>query len=243
MKPAIDINADLGEGGLYDRELLALVSSASISCGVHAGSEQDIRKAIAWAIKNNVSIGAHPSYPDRETQGRRSLNIAAADLRISLMAQLHWLETLVYEAGGSLRHVKPHGALYNDAARNRDLARLIASCVRDFDPALTLIGLAGSEVLTAGQAAGLQVRAEAFVDRRYQADGSLVPRSHAQALITDTAEALAQAMCFINGDAVTTVDSQQLTVHADTLCIHGDSAHALEFAQQLLRQLSAVSPR
>lgn len=238
MSRMIDTNADLGEGGEFDQELLTLVSSANISCGAHAGSEQDIRQAIAWAIENRVTIGAHPSYPDRENFGRHSLLIAPAVLRKSLMWQLHWLETLVNEAGGRLQHVKPHGALYNDAARDLKLAELVAHCVRDFDPSLVLVGLAGGKLLDAGQAVGLRVSAEAFVDRRYQADGSLVPRSHECALITDTMEALDQALRIAAGEPVATVDGGRIQIRADTLCIHGDSAHALEFARavnQILR--------
>ncbi|MDO9520763.1 MAG: 5-oxoprolinase subunit PxpA [Pseudohongiella sp.] len=233
MTRGIDLNADLGEGGKFDRELLTLVSSASISCGAHAGSGQDIWQAIAWAVENNVAIGAHPSYPDRENRGRLSIAIEPAELYKTLMQQLNWLATLVAEQGGRLQHVKPHGALYNDAARDNQLAVLIAQCVRDFDPSLTLVGLAGGKLLEAGQSAGLEVRAEAFIDRRYQADGSLVPRKHERALITDVAEALAQARCFITGDPVTTVDGNSINVKADTLCIHGDSEYALEFAQHL----------
>lgn len=233
MKQVIDLNADLGEGGQFDRELLTLVSSANISCGAHAGTEQEIRQAIAWAIENRVAIGAHPSYPDRENWGRVSINIQPASLRQSLMWQLHWFETLVHEHGGRLRHVKPHGALYNDAARDSELATMVARCVKDFDPSLTLVGLAGSRLIEAGQAAGLKVIAEAFVDRRYQADGTLVPRPHERAVITDPAEALAQAECFVNGDFITAIDGSQIRVLAESLCIHGDSVHALEFAQRL----------
>lgn len=239
MNRVIDINADLGEGGDFDHELLSLVSSANISCGAHAGTEQDIRQAIQWAIENNVAIGAHPSYPDRENRGRRSLVIAPAELRSSLMQQLHWLTIMVKEAGGRLRHVKPHGALYNDAVHDYRLAELVADCVKEFDPSLTLIGLAGGSLLDAGVAAGLDVKAEAFVDRRYQADGALVPRSQPHALITDTQEALTQALGIVTGQPITTLDGSSLQIRADTLCIHGDTAHALEFARALSSGLSA----
>lgn len=238
MSRAVDINADLGEGGDFDHELLTMVSSANISCGAHAGTEQNIRQAIEWAIKNKVAIGAHPSYPDRENWGRVSLVITPAELRKSLMWQLHWLETLVKDAGGTLRHVKPHGALYNDTAHNQQLAELITRCVGDFDPSLTLVGLAGGRLLAAGRAAGLNVCAEAFVDRRYQADGTLVPRNHERALITETQEALAQALNLIRGECITAIDGSRIQISADTLCIHGDSAHALEFARALLSALS-----
>ncbi|TFH71674.1 5-oxoprolinase subunit PxpA [Gammaproteobacteria bacterium LSUCC0112] len=233
MNRHIDLNADLGEGGAFDRELLTVVSSANISCGAHAGSEQDIRQAIRWAIENGVVIGAHPSYPDREHWGRRSMTLSAEQLRDTVMAQLQWLERQVNELGGELHHIKPHGALYNDAAGDAQLARQIARCVKDFDPSLILVGLANSQLLTEGKQAGLKVAAEAFVDRRYRVDGTLVPRSQAQAMIEDTTEALAQSMALIHGSPINVLDGHMISIKADTLCLHGDSAHALAFATAL----------
>ncbi|MBU2097416.1 MAG: 5-oxoprolinase subunit PxpA [Gammaproteobacteria bacterium] len=239
MKTAITLNADVGEGDPFDHELLKLVNCANISCGAHAGTEHDIRQAIAFALQNKVSIGAHPSYPDRENRGRLPLTLPPEKLRESLMYQLNWLQALVQQAGGTLTHVKPHGALYNDAARDDELAKLIADCVRDFDPSLTLVGLAGGKLLEAGQAAGLQVSAEAFIDRRYQADGSLVSRKHPLALINDIQEASEQALCLAHARAITAIDGSELVINADTLCIHGDSAHALAFAGAVASLLSA----
>jgi UPF0271 protein len=239
MTAVIDINADLGEGGNFDRELLTLVSSANISCGAHAGTEHNIRQAIVWAMAHNVAIGAHPSYPDKEHWGRRSLSITGAELYKSLLSQLQWLQTLVHEHGGHLQHVKPHGALYNDAAKNLQLAELIARCVKDFDPSLILVGLAGGKALEAGQRAGLRVCAEAFVDRRYQANGTLLARIDKRALISDAAEAIQQALSLATGSAISAYDGSSITIQADTLCIHGDSAQALEFATQLHSSLLA----
>lgn len=239
MSHTIDINADLGEGDAFDRDLLMLVSSANISCGAHAGSPQDIKQAIRWALENGVVIGAHPSYPDRDHWGRRSLNLSAEQLRATLMSQLQGLETQVREIGGQLQHIKPHGALYNDAARDAQLAGRIAACVRSFDPSLILVSLAGGELLIAGERAGLRVAAEAFVDRRYQADGSLVPRSHPLALIESEEEALKQALALANHLPITAVDGSLISIKADTLCIHGDSAHALQFARAVKAALMA----
>ncbi len=239
MTHTIDLNADLGEGLAFDHPLLELVSSANISCGAHAGSPQDIQQAIRRAIENGVSIGAHPSYPDREHWGRRSLSLSAAQLRATMMSQLQWLETQVRELGGQLQHIKPHGALYNDAARDAQLAGRIAACVRSFDPSLILLGLAGGQLLNAGERAGLRVAAEAFVDRRYQADGSLVPRTHPLALIESEEEALNQALALANHLPVTAVDRSLLSIKADTLCIHGDSDHALQFARAVKAALLA----
>jgi UPF0271 protein len=239
MSRSIDINADLGEGDAFDRDLLMLVSSANISCGAHAGSPQDIEQAIRWAIENNVAIGAHPSYPDREHWGRRSLSLSAEELCTTLMSQLQWLQTQVRELGGQLRHIKPHGALYNDAARDAQLAGLIAACVKRFDPSLILVGLAGGHLINAGDRAGLRVAAEAFVDRRYQADGSLVPRSHPLALITNVEEALSQAVALASQLPIKTIDGNLISIKADTLCIHGDSDHALQFASVVKSALTS----
>ena len=239
MSHTIDLNADLGEGFGFDHRLLELVSSANISCGAHAGSPQDIEQAIRWAIDNGVVIGAHPSYPDREHWGRRSLSLSAAQLRATLMSQLQWLETQVRELGGQLQHIKPHGALYNDAAGDAQLAARIAACVKGFDPSLILVGLAGSQLLNAGERAGLRVAAEAFVDRRYQADGSLVPRNHPLALIESEEEALKQSLALANRLPITAVDGSLISIKADTLCIHGDSAHALQFARAVKSALLA----
>lgn len=239
MNTGIDLNADLGEGGDFDRELLTLVSSANISCGAHAGSEHDIQQAITWALECGVVIGAHPSYPDREHWGRRSMSLSAGQLRDALMSQLQWLEQQVNNLGGALQHVKPHGALYNDVARDVHLAEQVAQCVKDFDPSLVLVGLADGALIQAGKNAGLTVAAEAFVDRRYQANGTLVPRSHALALIDDTQEALNQGLAFIHGSPIKTIDGHLISIKADTLCIHGDSAHALRFARALQTALVA----
>jgi UPF0271 protein len=239
MSHTIDLNADLGEGFAFDQPLLELVSSANISCGAHAGSPQDIQQAIRRAIENGVIIGAHPSYPDHEHWGRRSLSLSATQLRATMMSQLQWLETQVRELGGQLQHIKPHGALYNDAARDAQLAGRIAACVKSFDPSLILVGLAGGHLLDAGERAGLSVAAEAFVDRRYQADGSLVPRSHPQALITNVEEALSQAVALASHLPIKTIDGNLISIKADTLCIHGDSAHAVQFARAVKAALLA----
>ena len=237
MNIQIDLNADLGEGSSFDRELLTLVSSANISCGAHAGTVADIRAAIDEALALGVRIGAHPSYPDREHWGRRSLLLSEDALRSTLLSQLQWLASQVEAAGGRLQHVKPHGALYNDAARDPAPATLIASCVKEFDPALSLCGLAGGAMMEAGRKAGLTILAEAFVDRRYQADASLLPRSQPQALIKDVDQAIQQALSIIQQQTVTAIDGTAVTVKADTLCIHGDSAQALLFARGLRASL------
>jgi len=234
----IDLNADLGEGGDFDQQLLTLVSSANISCGAHAGSATDIRAALLTAKQYGVRIGAHPSYPDRNNMGRKVMAMTAKQLQLSLLEQLTSLQNLASEVSVAIRFVKPHGALYNQAARDLTLARQIADIIRSFDDSLTLVGLAGSQLLDAGREAGLDVCAEAFVDRAYQADGNLVPRAQTGAVIEDTEQAMQQALSIITGQRVMANDGSQITISADTLCIHGDTPQALKFARTLHNRLN-----
>jgi len=234
----IDLNADVGEGYDHDDTLLELVSSANISCGAHAGSERDIRAAINSALRHGLSIGAHPSYPDWQHMGRKSLAISRSALRDSLLQQLTYLAELVQRSGGSVTHIKPHGALYNDAAGDPELADMLCSWVAEFDPSLVLVGLAGGQQQAAAARHGLRSLAEADVDRAYQSDGTLMPRSQPGALFTDITQAVQQAMSIVLHRQVTAGDGQPITVKADTLCIHGDTDNALELASTLREQLA-----
>jgi UPF0271 protein len=229
----IDLNADLGEGAPHDSALLALVSSANISCGVHAGDPDSLAAAIRQALVHGVRIGAHPSFPDRERAGRAPMHLPFPQLRNQLLYQLGALGALVRAQGTRLAHVKPHGALYNQAAEDRQLAEDLVLIVQEFDPSLALVGLAGSELLYAARQVGLRFIAEAFADRRYANTGSLLPRSDARALIHDPQEALAQSLQIITDGFVTAVDGSRVPVQADTLCLHGDTAEALQLAQTL----------
>ncbi|MEX0740230.1 MAG: 5-oxoprolinase subunit PxpA [Pseudohongiella sp.] len=229
----IDLNADLGEGGAFDAELLALVSSANISCGAHAGEADDITSAIRLALLHDVKIGAHPSYPDRLNHGRVSQRLSVVQLQDTIRQQLTWLQDLVHSAGGELNHVKPHGALYNDAARDRHLATALAGIVHDFNKTLTLVGLAGSELVRASREAGLHTLEEAFVDRRYCSDGSLVPRTQPGSVIDDPQVAARQALDIIESGRIAAIDGSIVTVSAQTLCIHGDTPGAVAFAVTL----------
>lgn len=233
----IDLNADLGEGGDYDKALLALVSSANISCGAHAGSDADIRTALLTAKQQHVRIGAHPSYPDRDNMGRKAMAMSAKQLQQTILEQLTRLHNMASETSAIIRFVKPHGALYNQAARDLSLARQVADAVRIFDDSLALVGLAGSQLLRAGQDAGLTTCAEAFVDRAYQADGSLLPRARAGAVIVDTELAMQQALHLVTRQRVHSHDGQEIPIRADTLCIHGDTPQALDFARALHQRL------
>jgi len=229
----IDLNADLGEGAEHDHALLALVSSASISCGVHAGDADAMASAIRHAMAHGVRIGAHPSFPDREHGGRAPMQLAFASLRNHLLYQLGALDALVRAQGTRLAYVKPHGALYNQAATDRRLAEDLVLVVQEFDPGLALMGLAGGELDYAARQQGLRFIAEAFADRRYTSTGELLPRSDERALIHDPEQALAQALEIITEGFVTAVDGSRVPVQADSLCLHGDTPEALLFARTL----------
>jgi len=234
----IDLNADVGEGYATDEELLTLVSSANISCGAHAGSEQDIKAAIRSALANGVRIGAHPSYPDREHMGRQSLSISHARLRASLLQQLHDLAETVRSCGGVLQHIKLHGALYNDAARQPELADAVCRWITEFDHSLWVVGLAGGHQQAAAQRHGLRFLAEAFADRAYQADGTLVPRDQHGAMLADAELAVQQALSIVQHRTVISICGHNIPLAADTLCIHGDTSHAIAIARQLRTRLS-----
>jgi UPF0271 protein len=223
-----------------DAALLAVVSSANIACGFHAGDPDIMRRTIALAVEHGVAIGAHVSLPDLQGFGRRELAVTPAEAHAMTLYQIGALHAFAHAAGSRLRHVKPHGALYNMAARDRRLADAIARAVRDFDPTLCLFGLANSELVAAGREAGLPVAAEAFADRRYRSDGSLQPRREADAVITESDEAIAQAMAMVREGRVRAVDGDIVELKADTLCVHGDGAHAVAFARQLRASLEGA---
>jgi len=229
----IDLNADLGEGGSADAELMTLVSSVNIACGFHAGDAQTMLTSVRNAVKNGVAIGAHPSFPDRENFGRTAMDLPPETVYAQVLYQIGALEAIARAENGVLRHVKPHGMLYNQAAKDPALADAIARAVRDCDPVLILVGLAGSELIRAGERLGLTTRQEVFADRGYQPDGSLVPRTQPGALITDEERALAQTLEMVRSGHVTAIDGTFAAVKAETVCLHGDGEHALQFARRL----------
>jgi len=234
----IDLNADLGEGGPADAALLALVSSANIACGAHAGDAQTMARTVAEAAAHGVAIGAHPGYVDREHFGRRPLDLPPEAVYRLVTEQISALAAIAQAAGAPLVHVKPHGALYNQAARNPERAAAIAQAIRDFDPSLVLVGLAGSALIEAGLTHGLTVGREAFADRRYEADGSLTPRRHPDALIHDPDEAANQVLSLLQQGLLRARDGQSVAMTADTLCVHGDSPTALALVQRIRQALA-----
>ncbi|MDO1510147.1 MULTISPECIES: 5-oxoprolinase subunit PxpA [unclassified Neisseria] len=235
----VDLNADLAEGCGNDEALMQRISSANIACALHAGSFADMRRALVWAKRQNVRIGAHPGYPDRANFGRTDMTLPEAELRACLQYQLGALQALCDAAGVQTAYVKPHGALYNQAARNRQLAGIIADTVGRFNPQLKLMALSGSLLLEAGREAGLGVISEVFADRRYLPDGKLVPRSRPDAQIENDEEAIAQVLQMVLAGTVTAVDGSTVNVRADSICLHGDGAHALEFADKIRAALAA----
>lgn len=241
----IDLNSDLGESfGAWrmgnDAALLAIVSSANIACGFHGGDPDIMRGTVAMAVEHDVTIGAHVSLPDLQGFGRREMAVTPNETYALTLYQIGALHGFAQAAGTRLSHVKPHGALYNMAARDAKLAAAIARAVHDFDPALRLFGLANSALVDAGNAIGIPVAAEAFADRRYRADGTLQPRREADAVIQESDEAIAQAMAMAREGHVRAVDGSIVALQADTLCVHGDGAHAVDFARQLRAALEAA---
>jgi UPF0271 protein len=229
----IDLNADLGEGCGSDAALLQLVSSANIACGFHAGDAQTMLASVREALKNGVAIGAHPSFPDRENFGRTAMQLPPDVVYAQTLYQIGALEAITRAQGGVMRHVKPHGMLYNQAAKEPQLADAIARAVYDCSPALILVGLAGSELIRAGERYGLATRQEVFADRGYQDDGSLVPRTQPGALIDDEEQALAQTLEMVQSGRVKSINGIWTPVTAQTVCLHGDGEHALIFARRL----------
>jgi len=234
--PSIDLNCDMGEAfGNYpmpnDEILLNYISSASIACGFHAGDPNVMQTTVNAAIKKGVAIGAHPGLPDLQGFGRREMQVSPNEVYQMMLYQIGALHAFVKAAGGRLNHVKAHGALYNMAGRDPLLARAIVDAVHDFDPGLILFALAGSEMVVAAKQTGLAFASEVFADRTYQDDGSLTPRSHSDALITDEQQSLKQVLMMIKKQQVLSINNKVVPLKADTLCLHGDGLHAVEFAK------------
>ncbi|WDL96890.1 LamB/YcsF family protein [Alicyclobacillus sp. ALC3] len=241
----VDLNADLGESfGVYklgaDHELLSVVTSANIACGFHAGDPTTVRTAVEAALAAGVAVGAHPGLPDRLGFGRRMMELTEDEAYDLVLYQVSVLYAVTRAYGGELRHVKPHGALYNMAAKQASLAAAIARAVAKVDTALVLVGLAGSEILAAAERHGLASRSEVFADRRYHCDGSLVSRNDPRALIEDAEECVAQAIRMTQGSLVRALDGIDVPVRAETICIHGDGQQAVNFAHRVRTALTAA---
>ena len=229
----VDLNCDMGEGCPNDAELMKLISSANIACGYHAGDADTMRRTVELAIENKVAIGAHPGYKDLESFGRLPMSLSPDEVFDLVIDQVSALKQICAELGSTLHHVKPHGALYNQAAKDKDLAATIAKAVAELESDLILYGLSGSFLISEAEAMNLRTASEVFADRTYQRDGSLTPRSEADALITDRDRSLDQVRQMIKMRTVTTAKGETVPIVADTVCLHGDGEHAVEFAQAI----------
>lgn len=226
----IELNADIGEG-CDDVALMPYLARASIACGGHTGDAASMQAALRLAAEFGLALGAHPSYPDRARFGRQPLAASPDEIAAWVAQQVETLAEHAVALGLRLAHVKPHGALYNAAASDREVARAVARAVAAVDGDLVLVGLSGSLLIAEGRAAGLAVLNEAFADRRYEASGQLVSRETTGALVTDPAMAAMQARSFAEGAPITTLSGTRLRIRADTLCLHGDTPNALNIAQ------------
>lgn len=233
----VDLNCDMGEGCGNDAELMKLISSANIACGFHAGDEATMHRTVQLAIANDIAIGAHPGYRDFENFGRTDLNISPNEAFELVTEQIAIMNRVCESEGATLHHVKPHGALYNRAARDKELAAAIAHAVRTANSELILYGLSGSHLIFEAERAELRTASEVFADRSYQADGSLTPRTQDGALIEDSNDAVEQVIRMVEAKSVIATDGTKVSILADTICIHGDGAHAVDFASSLRRTL------
>ncbi len=238
MKP--DINCDLGEGIGNDEEIIPFITSANIACGYHAGDIDTIQQTIETCLKHNVSIGAHPSFYDRENFGRTEINLPVDDLYDLITQQLIIFSEVADSFDKIIKHVKPHGALYNMAAKDALTAAIIAKAVKEFDSNLILFGLSGSHSISEANTIGLKTASEVFADRTYQDDGSLTPRSNPNALINDAGKVVQQVSQMIKDGIVTTVSGKSIPIKAETICIHGDGDHAVEFAKAIQKLITEV---
>jgi len=246
MNATIDFNCDLGEGMSNDELIMPFITSANIACGGHAGNRDTMQQTIELALRHGVAIGAHPSFPDRANFGRRDMlaeGLSLETLQDALYDQLHNLSTLCGQHGATIHHLKPHGALYNRAAWDRELAAILINITNEFDSKLIIYALSGSELTKIAQQKGMQCYHEVFADRAYADDGSLLPRSEPGALHEDPARALAQSLRFATEGKVETITGKLLQLKADTLCIHGDGSMAAHFAKLIHDGLLAKGVR
>jgi 5-oxoprolinase (ATP-hydrolysing) subunit A len=237
VQRTIDLNCDLGEGVGHDAELLPLIASANIACGAHAGTLETMIETVEAAVAHRVAIGAHPGYFDLDNFGRQERDVTPHEAGRLVLMQIEQLHEV---AGARLRHVKLHGALYNQVCRDAFLAEGVVADLARLWPHLIVFALAGSHFAKAARARGLRVAQEAFADRTYQRDGSLTPRSDPNALITDVSAAVAQVVGIVREGVVRATDGTEVQIRADTICIHGDGEHAVPFARRLREELEAT---
>lgn len=234
----VDLNCDLGESfGVYnignDDAILPYVSSVNIACGFHAGDPSVMHSTVAKALEHDVSIGAHPGLPDLIGFGRRMMHVSPNEVHDYMIYQIGALDGFIRALGGKMNHVKPHGALYNLAAVNSEIADAIAKAIYKVNPELLLFGLASSEFVRAGEKYNLRVVQEVFADRTYQSNGTLTNRKESNALITNEEDAIRQVLQMVQKGNVQAVDGTIVSIAAHTICIHGDGVHAVDFAKSI----------
>ncbi|MBF7024384.1 5-oxoprolinase subunit PxpA [Staphylococcus kloosii] len=239
----VDLNCDLGESfGNYkignDENIIPVITSANIACGFHAGDAQVMNNTVKLAQENNIGIGAHPGLPDLQGFGRRNMDLSPQEIYDTVIYQLGAISGFCAIHNAKLNHVKPHGALYQMGARNEEIAHAIAQAVHDFDASLIFVGLSNTLLISKAKELGLQIASEVFADRRYEANGQLVSRKESDALITDTEEAISQVVSMVKDQQVTAKNGEKIAIQADTICVHGDGAHAFEFVSQIRERLS-----
>lgn len=233
----IDLNCDMGEGFANDAQLMPWISSVNIACGYHAGDADSMQRTLALAIEHQLAIGAHPGFADKANFGRTEVLLPLNEVFDLVITQVQLLQQMAVEMGARLNHVKPHGALYNMSARDALLANTIAKAVYTVDSELVLFGLSGSHSISEAEKIGLRTASEVFADRTYQPNGSLTPRSAANALIGSEEQCLQQVLQMIEQKTVTATNQQAVPIVADTVCLHGDGEHALDFARAIFHKL------
>ena len=237
MREKIDLNCDMGEGYATDALIMPLISSANIACGYHAGGGELMRQTIRLALQHDVAIGAHPSFEDKEGFGRREMHLSSDEIYQIVLNQVNIMRKAAAEEGAKLHHVKPHGALYNMAAKDALIADAISRAIKEIDPSLVLYGLPNSASERSAAQHGLQFYREVFSDRTYTDEGLLTPRSQPNAMIETTEQSVAQVLQIILQETLQSTTGQEIPIKADTICIHGDGEHAVEFAQMINRAL------
>jgi UPF0271 protein len=234
----VDLNADMGEAQGDDATLVGLVTSANVACGFHAGDPMTMRATVDAAVRAGVAVGAHPGYPDRQGFGRRDLAATPAEITADVLYQIGALQAVCRAAGARVRYVKPHGALYNRAAKDATAAKAIAEAVRLADPSLVLLGLAGSLMIDCARAVGVAAAEEAFADRAYSVDGTLVSRNVPGSVLTDPAIISARAVRMMTAGEVETLGGETIRLRADSLCVHGDTPGAFDIVRAVRRALT-----
>jgi UPF0271 protein len=233
----IDLNCDMAEGLANDAQLMPYISSANIACGYHAGNEEIMKRTVELALQHNVSIGAHPGFADRENFGRTEMHLSFREIYDLVATQIFLLKKIANALGAKINHIKPHGALYNMAAKDETLAAAIAKAVYETDAALLLFGLSGSCSISEAKKTGLKTVSEVFADRTYQDNGSLTPRTQANAMIETEDASIQQVLQMIHAKTVTAVSGNAVPIVAETVCLHGDGAHAVAFAKKIFHTL------